>query len=147
MRNIERAVALVALIIAVMVSSSVVFAQGDRQTVVNIPFSFTVGDKALPAGKYEIRRNRKDSDLVWVIQRKDGGQTAMLLTRPVQSSETAESAKFVFHQYDDLYFLSEFWTAGTNTGREIQVSDRERAFKKALAVNPQVHVLIDRGGR
>ena len=147
MKYIERAIALTALIIAVTVSSSIAFAQADRQTVVNIPFNFTVGEKALPAGKYVIRRNRKDSDAVWVIQNKQSGEAAILLTRPVQATETQEDAKFVFSKYDDLYFLSEFWVAGTNTGREINVSDRERALAKALAVAPQVHVLIDRGGR
>jgi hypothetical protein len=146
MKYIERAIALTALVIAVMVSSSVVFAQ-ERQTLVNIPFNFTVGDKALPAGKYLIRRNRKDSDTVWVIQHKDSGEAALFLTRSVQAAETQGDAKFVFRKYDDLYFLSEFWTVGTNTGREIQVTDRERALAKALAVNPQIHVLIDRAGR
>jgi hypothetical protein len=147
MKQIERAIALIALVIVVTVSSSVAFAQSDRQTVVNIPFNFTVANKALPAGKYVIRRNRKDSDAVWVIQNKQSGETAMLLTRPVQASDTQEDAKFVFRKYDDLYFMSEFWVAGTNTGREINVTSQERALEKALAVAPQVHVLIDRGGR
>lgn len=147
MRHIERAIAFIALIIAVTVSSSVVFAQTDRQTVVNIPFNFTVGEKAMPAGKYLIRRNRKDSDAVWVIQNKESGERAMLLTRPVQASETQEDAKFVFRKYDELYVLGQFWAAGTNTGREINVTSQERALAKALAVAPQVHVLIDRGGR
>jgi hypothetical protein len=145
MKHIRRAIALTGLVLLVTASS--VFAQTDRQTLVNIPFNFTVGEKALPAGKYLIRRNRKDSDTVWVIQNKESGEAAMLLTRRVQANENQEDAKFVFRKYDDLYFLSEFWVAGTNTGREIQVSDRERALAKALAVNPQVHVLIDRGGR
>lgn len=147
MKHIERIIALTALVIVVTVSSSIVFAQSDRQTVVNIPFIFTVGEKALPAGKYVIRRNRKDSDAVWVIRNQESGQTAMLLTRPVQASETQDDAKFVFRKYDDLYFMSEFWVAGTNTGREINVTSQERALAKALAVAPQVHVLIDRGGR
>src|SRR5829696_5213810 len=147
MKHIERVIAFTALIIVVTVSSSVVFAQTDRQTLVNIPFNFTVGDKALPAGKYLIRRNRKDTDAVWVIQNKESGKKAMLLTRPVQANETQEDAKFVFRKYDDLYYMSEFWVAGTNTGREINVTSQERALAKALAVAPQVHVLIDRGGR
>jgi hypothetical protein len=146
MKLIEKAIALAALVVMVTVSSSV-FAQTDRQTVVNIPFNFTAADKSFPAGDYLIRRNRKDSDLVWVIQNKESGKAAMILTRPVQASETQEDAKFVFRKYDDLYILSEFWAAGTNTGREIQVTDRERQLTKALAVNPTVHVLIDRGGR
>ena len=140
MKLIERAIALVVLTLLVTVSSA--FAQTDRQTLVNIPFSFTVGEKAMPAGEYLIRRNRKDSDVVWVIQNKASGEAALLLTRSVQ-----ESAKFVFRKYDDFYFLSEFWAAGTNSGREIQVTDKERALAKSLAVAPQVRVLIDRGGR
>lgn len=145
MRLIERAIALAALILLVTVSSA--YAQTDRQTLVNIPFNFSVGEKTMPAGKYLIRRNRKDSDTVWVIQNKESGEAALLLTRYVRATETQENAKFVFHKYDDVYFLSEFWAAGTNSGREIQVTDREHALAKALAVAPQVHVLIDRGGR
>lgn len=146
MKPIERVIALAALVVLVTVSSSV-FAQTDRQTVVNIPFNFTAADKAFPAGEYLIRRNRKDSDTVWIIQNKETGKAAVVLTRPVQANETQDDAKFVFRKYDDLYILSEFWAAGTNTGRELQVTDRERALTKALAVNPTVHVLIDRGGR
>ena len=147
MRYIERLIALTALIIAVTASSSIVFAQSDRQTLVNIPFNFTVGEKALSAGNYVIRRNRKDSDTVWVIQNQQTGEKAMFLTRSVQANETQDDAKFVFRKYDDLYVLGQFWVAGTNTGREINVSSQERALAKALAVAPQVHVLIDRGGR
>jgi hypothetical protein len=145
MKLIERVIALAALILLVTVSSA--YAQTDRQTLVDIPFNFTVGQKAMTAGKYLIRRNRKDSDTVWVIQNKESGEAALLLTRSVHAAKTQENAKFVFRKYDDLYFLSEFWAAGTNTGREIQVTDRERALAKALAVAPQVHVLIDRSGR
>jgi hypothetical protein len=143
MKHIQRAIALTGLVLMVAVSSA--FAQTDRQTAVNIPFNFSVGEKAMSAGTYLIRRNRKDSDTVWVIENKQSGEKAMLLTRPVQSRDTQEDAKFVFRKYDDLYFLSEFWAAGTNTGRELQISSEERALAKALAVAPQVHVLIDRG--
>ena len=143
MKPIERVIALATLVVLVTVSSSV-FAQTDRLAVVNIPFNFTAADKAFPAGEYQIRRNRKDSDVVWVIQHQKSGKAAVFLTRPVQANENQEDAKFVFRKYDDLYILSEFWAAGTNTGREIQVTDRERSLTKALAVNPTIHVLIDR---
>lgn len=146
MKLMERAIAIAALVVMVTVSSSV-FAQTDRQTLVNIPFNFTAADKSFPAGEYLIRRNRKDSDTVWVIQNKESGKSAIILTRSVQANETQDDAKFVFRKYEDLYILSAFWAAGTNTGREIQVTDRERQLTKALAVAPTVHVLIDRGGR
>jgi len=56
-----------------------------------------------------------------------------------------EETRLVFNRYDDLYFLSEFWVAGSQTGREIQISNREKALDKALAEKRTEHILIDRG--
>ena len=143
MKNIHRAMALASLVLLLGVSS--VFGQSDRQTVVNIPFNFTVGDKALVAGKYVIQQNRRDSDTVWVIKSKENGDAAVLLTRPVRLNKTSDQTKLVFRRYDDFYFLSEFFTVGNQTGREIQVSNREKALSKALSLNRQEYILIDRG--
>ena len=143
MKHIQRAIALSGLLLLLTFSSAL--AQSDRQTIIHIPFNFSVGEKAFTAGKYVIERNRKDSDTVWVIKRKDNVGKAMLLTRPVRANETQQETRLVFRQYGDLYFLAEFWTAGDQTGREIQVSDREKALDKALADKRQDHVLIDRG--
>ena len=143
MKHIQKAIALSGLLVLLTFSSAL--GQSDRQTIIHIPFNFSVGEKAFPAGKYVIARNRKDSDTVWTIRRKDNVGKAMLLTRPVRANETQEETRLVFRQYGDLYFLAEFWTAGSNTGREIQVSDRERALDKALAEKRVDHVLIERG--
>ena len=139
----KKAFALSGLLVLLTFASAL--GQSDRQTIIHIPFNFSVGEKAFPAGKYVIERNRKDSDTVWVIRRKDNVGKAMLLTRPVRANETQQETRLVFRQYGDLYFLAEFWTAGDQTGREIQVSDREKALDKALAEKRQDHVLIDRG--
>lgn len=143
MKHIKKAFALSGLL--VLLTFSAALGQSDRQTIIHIPFNFSVGEKAFPAGKYIIERNRKDSDTVWVIRRKDNVGKALLLTRPVRANETQQNTKLVFHQYDDLYFLAGFWTAGDQTGREIQISDREKALDKALALKRQDHVLTDRG--
>lgn len=143
MKHMQRAIALSGLL--VLFTFSAAFGQSDRQTIINIPFNFSVGERAFPAGKYVIERNRKDSDTVWVIRHKDNVGKAILLTRPVRANDTQEDTKLVFRRYDDLYFLSEFWTAGSNTGREIQISNRERAMDKALAEKRTDHILIDRG--
>lgn len=143
MKHIKKAFALSGLLVLLTFASAL--GQSDRQTIIHIPFNFSVGEKAFPAGKYVIERNRKDSDTVWVIKRKDNVGKAMLLTRPVRANETQQETRLVFRQYGDLYFLAEFWTAGDQTGREIQVSDREKALDKALAEKRQDHVLIDRG--
>ena len=143
MKYIQRAIAFSGLLVLLTFSSA--FGQSDRQTIIHIPFNFSVGEKAFPAGKYVIERNRKDSDTVWVIRRKDNVGKAMLLTRPVRANDTQDDTKLVFHKYDDLYFLAGFWTAGDQTGREIQISNREKTLDKTLAERRQDHILIDRG--
>ena len=83
---------------------------------------------------------------MWVIRRKDNVGKAVLSDETGSCQRHSwKKRRLVFHRYDDLYFLSEFWTPGSNTGREIQISDREKALEKALAVKRQDHVLIDRG--
>lgn len=142
MKHIQRAIALSGL--ALLFTFSSAFAQSD-QIKVTIPFNFTVGEKTLPAGEYLLERNRKDSNTIWLITNKERGGGVVVLTRSVQANATQQKTKLVFRRYDDLYFLAEFWTAGNQNGRGLQVSNRERAMDKALAAKRQEYVLTDRG--
>ena len=143
MKHVKKAIALSGLLVLLTFASAL--GQSDRQTIINIPFNFTAGEKAFPAGKYVIERNKRESDTVWVIRHKENSDAVFLMTRPVYSLDTQEVTKLVFSRYDDLYFLSELWTVGSNTGREIQISNQEKALDKALAMKRQTQVLIARG--
>jgi len=146
MINPRRAFALSILFLLLAVSSVSVFAQSDRQTVVNIPFDFVVGDKSLNAGKYIIERNKRDSDTVWTITSKNSGVTRkVFLTVAMRSNETQQDTKLVFHRYENTYFLTAFWTAGGNTGRELQQSDRERNLGDKLLAQREEIILTGRG--
>ena len=115
-------------------------AQSERTGAINIPFSFTVGEKTLPAGEYSFERNRKDSDLVWLVQSRDGHVTALFTTTAVRATETQEKAKLVFHKYGDQYFLSQIWTQGETAGRELLIQGFERQLAKD-AIERQMIVL------
>jgi len=143
MKFMQRAFAFSGLL--VLLTFSAAFGQSDRQTIIHIPFNFSVGEKSFPAGKYVIERNRNNSDTVWVIKQKDDGGSAILLTRAVRANDVVEQTRLVFIRYDDLYFLSEFWTVGSQTGHQVPVSKQERALEKTVAERRQVNVLIDRG--
>ena len=143
MKHIQRAIALSGLLVLLTFTSAL--AQSDRQTIIHIPFNFTVGEKVFGAGEYVIAPNRKDTATVWVIRHKDGSGATFVLTRPVYSVDPQEKTKLVFHRYEDLYFLSEVWTAGSATGREIQSSDREKTLDKVLASKQQETILIAEG--
>ena len=143
----RRAFALSVLFLLLTVSSVSVFAQSDRQTVVNIPFDFIVGDKTMSAGRYILERNKRESDTVWTITTKDtGAARKVFLTVPSQSLDTAQETKLVFHRYENYYFLTAFSVAGSNTGRELQMSDREKNLgEKLIAQREQIILKSGRG--
>jgi hypothetical protein len=139
MKHIQKAFALSGLLVLLTFASAL--GQSDRQ-IIYIPFNFTVGENTFSAGKYSIEPNRRDTDTVWVIRAKNNSEQAFLLTRPVYSTDPQEKFKLVFHQYGDLYFLTEIWTAGNSTGRELQNSNQEKALNKGLAMLRQDRVLV-----
>jgi hypothetical protein len=53
----------------------------------------------------------------------------------VRASETQEKTKLVFHKYGDQYFLSQIWSVGSNTGREVAETQREHKVRRELAKN------------
>jgi len=86
--------------------------------------------EAEPAGEYTVEPNREDSDNVWLVQGKEGHASALFTTNTVRASETQEEARLVFHNYGGQYFLSQIWTAGGNTGRELLMPRLERQLAK-----------------
>ena len=142
MKYIQRAIAFSGLLVLLTFSSA--FGQSDRQTIIHIPFNFSVGEKSFPAGKYVIERNRNNSDTVWVIRNKETDRSAIVVTRPARANDVVEETRLVFNRYDDLYFLSEFWIAVGLNGHEVPISSREKTLEKAVAVR-RTELLIDRG--
>ena len=142
MRYIQRAIAFSGLLVLLTFSSA--FGQSDRQTIIHIPFNFSVGEKSFPSGKYVIERNRNNSDTVWVIRNRETDRSAIVVTRSARANDVVEETGLVFNRYDDLYFLSEFWIAGGLNGHEVPASSREKTLEKAVAVK-RTELLIDRG--
>lgn len=103
----------------------------DMKLVAKIPFNFTVGSKALPAGEYTVRRLSPD---FVVVQSADAQGAAIALTRFAQSNTIQEEGKLVFHRYGDYYFLSSAWRPGENVGLEIPKSKLEREMARRTTV-------------
>jgi len=133
------------LLVATVVSAH---AQSERTQVTYIPFNFVVGKKTLPAGEYVVRPNRKLSDDIWLVQSKDGDESALFTTRSVQASKTQKRTKLVFNKYGDQYFLSQIWEGGSNSGRELVKRRPERELERnnlaqRMAVLPNGTVVRD----
>lgn len=82
----------------------------------NIPFSFQVGNKTMPAGDYEIRIDL-EREMVMVRSSAKKGTEAMepiitYLASPAHS--TATDADIVFDKVGNNYILSEVWRPGAD---------------------------------
>lgn len=93
---------LAALVTAALVTGPRAMAQS-RAVRATVPFDFTVGDKLLPAGSYEIWSPSRG---VVQIENRDN-HAAMLTATTYDSHESRNGNKLVFHKYGDQYFLSE----------------------------------------
>jgi hypothetical protein len=87
----------------------------------NVPFSFTVGEKALPAGGYEI----KDAGMNAVLIQSAHGSAAALVTVSATQKSSDQGHKLVFHKYDDRYFLYQVWSGGSR-GMELRETKYEK---------------------
>ena len=123
-----------------MLTAVSVAAQSERSKITNIPFSFIVAGKMLPAGEYTVEPNRRDNDKVWLVQSRGGRSSVLFTTMPVRASETQEETKFVFHKYGGQYFLSQIWTGGANSGRELLMPRLERELAKNAKIERQTIV-------
>jgi hypothetical protein len=133
---------LTVLSLLLTMSAAIVHAQTKRSTI-NIPFSFTVGHKTLPAGEYTVEPNRGNSDNVWLVESTTGHDSVVFTTGSVWTRETQEDTRLVFNNYDGQYFLSQIWSAGDNTGRELRMPRLERQLAKSRIQREKV--IVTRG--
>jgi hypothetical protein len=79
----------------------------EETLVANIPFGFNVGDKALPAGKYEVQSLSPNTTL---IRNLETSEAALAITRATEPQKSRTNACLVFHRYGRHSFLSQIMT-------------------------------------
>ena len=112
--------------IAALVTAAAVTAAGamaqSHAVQATMPFDFTVGNKTLPAGNYEIWSPSTD---VIEIQNRDS-HVAMLATTSFDSHESRNGSKLVFDKYGDRYFLSEILCAPASINASLHLTKAEK---------------------
>ncbi|HYL36503.1 MAG TPA: hypothetical protein VEV17_11365 [Bryobacteraceae bacterium] len=107
-----------------MIAALVAGASQAENYYANVPFDFQVGDKTAPAGEYVVDPSA-NSDFV-VIRSADRKESFAVMATSVNSADYARTGKLVFHRYGDRYFLSEIWSRGSDAGRKLRGTPRER---------------------
>ena len=84
----------------------------------NVPFSFTVDKKVLPAGTYNVTSSNAHTLLI-----SSFGAGAVTMGQRAESR--SGSPRLVFHRYGNDYILREVWMGG-GSGYQLRETARER---------------------
>ena len=133
-RNIYGALAILAAALIV----SVPFAQAQSRVKAEVPFAFSLQDKTMPAGNYQIIAV---SDRVLEVRNLDA-QHGQLLAKQISVQSKDQSPKLVFHKYGDQYFLSQIWDGQNDTGIQLAESKREKETKMAGLTSASETVIV-----
>jgi len=116
-------------------------ARAQEAMVVDIPFAFTAGNATLPAGEYRVEKLEQNS-AVLLIRCADPGAAAMVITNAAQANELQSQSKLVFNRYDNHYFLSHVWTAGSIRGRQLSKSPREKELAQVARTEAKDEITL-----
>src|SRR3974390_170536 len=97
---------------------------------VSIPFNFTVDNQQLPAGDYTVSESELNPQSVILLQSADGQHVAVVHTHQTFMLSPAANAELVFQHSGGEYFLSQVWTAGQTSGRELVLRERAKELSK-----------------
>ncbi len=128
-------------VVALAVMSSTRVAQAQEIMKVNIPFDFVAGNQLLPAGEYAVKLSGPQHSLL-LIDRKYSLASSFLNTNAVAANEIQTESKLVFNRYGHRYFLSQIWTAGNSSGRQLQKSAREKEVAQIAQVLTKDQVIL-----
>ena len=127
------------LLLSLIVAARVVQAQ--EPLVVSIPFEFVAGQVTLPAGEYRVEKLDKNSVVV-LTHCTQPGAAAVVMTIASQANAPQSNSKLVFNRYGNLYFLSQFWSAGSSRGQLLLKTAREEEISRIARNETQGQVTL-----
>jgi hypothetical protein len=116
--------------LVVVAGASVAQAQIIGRLKSNIPFSFYVRNRLMPAGDYTIAELNAGSGMM-EIRSADGKSAAMFLTIGKQEKDIRTPSELIFHKYGDKAFLSEIVEQGEMEGAEVVKTKMEKRLEKS----------------
>ena len=126
------------LTIAIIIVCGFFAPNGEAQTLgsqtirARVPFTFTVGEKSLPAGIYTVRILNPTSDRKALLIRSEDGRSSGIVQTLGVNGALAGSTKLVFRRYGDRYFFAQAQMAGETTSLAATRTRSERATQRAM---------------
>ncbi|WP_433963917.1 hypothetical protein [Tunturiibacter gelidiferens] len=116
----------IALFVAAGIATAGSALAQDHKVTANVPFSFTVNGRTLPAGHYTLG-SEVNTPRMLTISDREKGIAVMAITVPDYGASADN--KLVFHRYGGQYFLSEVRTTNEATTCHLPTSKQEKWAK------------------
>ena len=111
--------AVIVLALAGTLNAEALFAHTVRAT---IPFAFSAGSQAMPAGEYTVSVDEQSGRIVL-----QGPSSYSLMTIPKETREVPSHGRLVFQQNGSTFFLAEVWTRENTTGQVVVYNGNDEA--------------------
>jgi hypothetical protein len=111
------------------VLASTTYSYGQTSVVqADVPFPFQVGETTMPAGKYILR----ESGVLLTVRGEAGKPAVMILTSPTEHRSKSSRSSLAFERYDSDYFLTNIREGGSQNGRALPKSKREKELARRV---------------
>ena len=101
-----------------------------------IPFAFSVGTKAMPAGEYTVSVDVQSGRILL-----EGPSSYAVMTIPKEAKSINGHGRLVFQQDGDKFLLAEVWTPEDSTG-QVLVGTEKHASRHAKAVSGLLEIQV-----
>jgi hypothetical protein len=113
-------------------------ADDTKKVKVTIPFDFVVGDEQLKAGDYVVQSWGAPGDRALLFRSEDGSARQIVFAVPVETNQTGNHERLVFHRYGSEQFAAQVWFMGDEEGYELIPGTREKESAANRAAADQV---------
>lgn len=109
-----------------------------RSLEVNVPFTFEVGNKAMPAGSYRVESVPTGAGSITILRSDSGDVRLPISTMAPASNSGTPAPALLFHRYGNRCFLAQIRT-GDGYAREVFPSQQEKELARS---EPKVEVAL-----
>lgn len=120
-------------------------AQGRDRIEVQIPFSFVLRERTLPAGKYVVERTDPGRPNMLTLKTVDKSVVRVILAQRVENDNPSAASSLVFIKRQGKLYLFQVWTVGSMNGAQVpsaldkQTNDRRRESPALVTLKVQDH--------
>ncbi len=141
----KRILALTLILAAGFLTTGSAMAQLQNAVAADIPFSFILNGRLMPAGHYIIKAD-SDTHEVLRIDDRDDSVHIVTMAMPAASERQADNT-VLFHKYGNQYFLSSIRVSGSSMNCHLTTSKQEKWAKAqtqnaALRINDDVLIAL-----